>query len=463
MSEARVLSHTESLCPVCLRVIPASRIERGGDVFLEKTCPEHGSVSTVIWRGVSPSYDEWGEGQDAPPPGYVQTEAVSGCPFDCGLCPEHTATTCTVLMEVTDRCNMRCPICFASAQENVAPDPDLDTIATMFEAILEAGGPYPLQLSGGEPTVRDDLPEIVALAKEFGFKHVQVNTNGLRIAREPGYLEALKAAGTDLIYLQLDGVSDSVYTMIRGIPLIETKRRVLERCAEVKVGVQLVPVVIRGVNDHELGGIIELAKEFMPVVKGVHFQPVSYFGRYSPAPSNETRMTTPDVLHALEAQTAGEVAGGHFLPRRKRDSHCGFSAYYILGEDGRLSAATHFASAADGAADSVLAAGESPSEHVRRFITEKSRYIDPDECECMRSARMTNALSRARTYGLSVSGMPFMDGWTVDLARLRNCCVHVVRQDGRLVPFCANYLTSESGVRLPGIETARGSVTSHVR
>lgn len=461
MSDARLIGETKSVCPVCLRVIPAARVERGGDVFLEKTCPEHGSVSTIIWRGTSPSYEEWGEGQDGPAPSLTQTDARSGCPLDCGLCPEHTAPTCTALMEVTSRCNMRCPVCFASAAEAVAPDLSLDGIAAMLETILASGGPYPLQISGGEPTVRDDLPAVIALAKRgFGFPHVQVNTNGLRIADEPGYLEALKDAGCDLIYLQLDGVSDDIYTQIRGSALAQTKRRVLERCAEVKIGVQLVPVLIRGVNDHEIGGIIELAKEFMPAVKGVHFQPVSYFGRYSPAPSNDTRMTTPDVLHALEAQTGGEVAAGHFLPRRKRDSHCGFSAYYILGEDGRLAATTRFVGAAgaeDAAGAGAAASLGSPSEHVRRFITEKSRYIDEAECECVRSAKMTAALSRAKTHGLSISGMPFMDAWTLDLGRLKNCCVHVVRADGRMVPFCANYVTSMAGDRLPGIAGAPGA------
>jgi len=457
----RVLSQTKSVCPVCLAVIPAARVERGGDVFLEKTCPEHGSVSAVIWRGTSPSYEDWGEGGQAAPPERTQTGVACGCPLDCGLCPEHAAPACTALVEVTSRCNMRCPVCFAGAQESAAPDPSIDEIAAMLETILESAGPCPLQISGGEPTVRDDLPAIIALAKrEFGFPHVQVNTNGLRIADEPGCLESLKDAGCDLIYLQCDGVSDDVYSEIRGIPLAGVKRRALERCAEVRIGVQLVPVVIRGVNDHELGAIIGLAKEFMPAVKGVHFQPVSYFGRYSPAPSNATRVTAPDVLHALEAQTGGEVAAGHFLPRRKRDSHCGFSAYYILGEDGRLAATTRFAGAAgaeDAAGAGTAASPGSPSEHVRRFITEKSRYIDPAECECVRSARMTSALARAKTHGLSISGMPFMDAWTLDLERLRNCCVHVVRSDGRMVPFCANYVTSMAGERLPGIENASES------
>ena len=281
------------------------------------------------------------------------------------------------------------------------------------------------------------------MAKDFGFKHVQVNTNGLRIASEPGYLEQLVEAGLDLVYLQLDGITDETYRAIRGRDLADVKRRVLERCREAKVAAQLVPVIIRGVNDGELGAIVELAKEFMPVVKGVHFQPASYFGRYEIAPANDSRETIPDILHALEEQTGGEVAMRHFTPRRKHDTHCGFSAYYVLDAKGRLRSATSFDPKEQPHPSSV-----DPADHVRDFIVTHSRYIEDSSSDGSSAMKMSTTLARAKVYGLSISGMPSMDAWTVDLERLQNCCVHVVRTDGSIVPFCANYITAQDGRHL---------------
>jgi len=371
MSE--VIAETKSLCPTCLKVIPAARVSEEDDVFLEKTCPDHGYFKAILWRG-RPTYQDWGRGEDAPGAPVRQTQTVNSCPNDCGLCPEHAAQTCTVLMEVTGRCNLNCPVCFASSS-NGGPDchPDMSRIRAMLDTVIDAGGPYPLQLSGGEPTMREDLPEIIAHAKKMGFYHVQVNTHGLRLARDRDFLTRIKDAGVDLIYMQFDKV--------RGSDLFDLKTRAIEKCAEAKIGVQLVPTLIPGVNDHQIGEMIRFAKKWIPVVKGVHFQPVSYFGRYPDSPSNEDRITTPDVLRALEFQTGGEVRADHFLPRRRQDSHCGFSGFFVLQEDNRLKTTTQFKPEKKNSAGCHEVSGfraptETPSEHVRKFIDKKSRFIE---------------------------------------------------------------------------------------
>jgi len=458
--QQRVLAQTHSLCPICLNKIPAARVKKRDSVFLEKQCPEHGDFSVVIWRG-EPGYDDWGSGEMVGSPETRLTEQKHGCPYDCGLCPEHEARTCTVLLEVTERCNLCCPVCFASAGGRRSPDPGLSTIRYRLETILEACGPTPLQLSGGEPTIRDDLPEIVKQAKEIGFPHVQINTNGFRIANHPDYLQQLVEGGADLIYLQFDGVSDDVYRELRGRALAKMKQRVIENCSQAKIGVQLVPTLIPGINDQEIGAIVQFAKAHIPVVKGVHFQPISYFGRFRQAPDDRSRITIPEVLRAMETQTGGEICADAFLPRRRHDSHCGFSGFFILDQDNRLKATTHFnPSESDGANCRDVAGSHnernSPSEHVRKFIIEKSRYLEaePELCDCQREARLETLVSRAKTHYLSISGMPFQDVWNIDLERLRSCCVHVAAPDGKLVPFCAYYLTSADGQRL--IELVKG-------
>jgi len=443
-----IVAETRSLCPVCLKVIPAVRVQEGRDVFIEKACPEHGNFKTITWRG-EPSYQGWGMGENAVGPEVRQTQMVDGCPYDCGLCTEHKAQTCTVLMEVTSRCNLGCPVCFASSNLSSTFEPGIDEIRGMLETIIEAGGPYPLQLSGGEPTMRTDLPDIISLAKKMGFYHIQVNTHGMRLAKDKDYLQKLKQSRVDLIYLQFDGVSDDVYQRIRGADLFDLKRQAIENCAEAKIGVQLVPTLIPGINDHQMGDIVQFAKTYIPVVKGIHFQPVSYFGRYPVVPSDEDRITTPDVLRALEAQTGGEIEAKNFIPRRREDAHCGFSGFFVLGEDGRLVPTTVFNPDAN---RGRKPANVSPSEHVRKFIAEKSRYVESDSGNAgdEKKSPWQRFLKRAKTHYLSISGMPFQDAWTVDLERLQGCCIHVITPQKKLIPFCAYYLTSAAGEHLPG-------------
>jgi uncharacterized radical SAM superfamily Fe-S cluster-containing enzyme len=449
-----VLAETESLCPVCLNRIPAKRVIEGKDVYLKKDCPEHGNFKALIWRNAE-LYRNWSHySQQAVGPEKRLTDIARGCPYDCGLCPSHEADTCTTVMEVTHRCNLDCPICFASGNEYLHFEPDINTIQGMYQTIIEAGGPYPVQMSGGEPTIRDDLPAIIALGKRLGFYHIQINTNGIRIAQDKGYLIRLKESGADLIYLQFDGVSDDVYCAIRGRNLFDLKVRAISNCAEVKIGVVLVPTVMPNVNLHQLGEIIQFAKKRIPTVKGVHFQPVSYFGRYPGSPKDEDRTTLPDVLDGLVVQTNGELKKSDFVPRRCEDSHCSFSSFFVLMEDGKLQART------DIAQEAVSGFGyrkDPPAVTARGFINRRWRLGDEEaeqtEKRCSQCCGQSQDAwlrfrKREGTYYLTITGMPFQDVWTLDLHRLKRCCVHVVTNNRRLIPLCAFYVTSITGERL---------------
>jgi uncharacterized radical SAM superfamily Fe-S cluster-containing enzyme len=210
-------------------------------------------------------------------------------------------------LEVTGRCNLKCPVCFAEAGEEVSADPGYDTVRGWYQRLLDAGGPYNIQLSGGEPTMRDDLPELVALGRSMGFDFIQVNTNGLRLAREPAFLEKLARAGLSTVYLQFDGTEQEIYRKLRGGDILEDKLEAVRLCGESGVGVILVPTVAPGVNDHNLGEIIKLGLENMPVVRGVHFQPLTFFGRYPGPPSGQMRITLPEVIMCIERQTQGRI------------------------------------------------------------------------------------------------------------------------------------------------------------
>jgi 7,8-dihydro-6-hydroxymethylpterin dimethyltransferase len=446
-----IIGQTESLCPVCLAKIPAQRVIEGDNVYLEKSCPDHGHYQTLIWRGAR-SYQRWsGYGEPAAPPSQFQSEERTGCPFDCGLCPEHTSESCTVVVEVTHRCNLNCAVCFASANQDDFPDPDMAGIERMFDAIIASRAHPSVQISGGEPTERDDLAAIVALGKQKGFRHIQVNTNGLRIAQDRAYLKKLVEAGTDLIYLQFDGVCDCAYSRIRSAQrLFELKHQAVQNCAEAGIGVMLVPTILRGVNLSMVGDIVRFAKKWVPIVKGVHFQPASYFGRFPQPPADDERTTLADVIDELVAQMDGEMKVDHFLPRSLADSHCSFSSVFALKEDGRLEGRTKVNW---NTGDPSAVAALTPPEMTRQFIDKRWRYVDLQAgngtCACKQG--MDTWLGKRlweSQHSLTISGMPFQDAWNIDLQRLKGCCVHVVTLDGRFIPLCAFYLTSASGQRL---------------
>lgn len=441
----------ESVCPECLRRIPAQKVIDGDQVYLVKECPDHGIFRVLIWQG-EPGYDSWADPKIPSTPQVCATKVVEGCPFDCGLCPDHRQQACCVVLEVTGRCNLYCPICFASVEDQgPAADPELAVIESWYRKLLASGGPYNIQLSGGEPTVRDDLPDIVKLGHQLGFEYIQLNTNGLRLAREPRFVERLKDAGLNCVFLQFDGMSDLIYQALRGAPLMEAKIAAIERCAENGIGVVLVPTLVRDVNLNHIGAILRFAMESMPKVRGVHFQPISYFGRY-PSDPPTARITIPEILREIEDQTAGKIEAENFLPGGAENAYCSFHGNFMLMPEGTLKPLTSSRSSKCCTTPKIAAEG---SQKTRQFVAKQ--WSAPKCCNCgddgsnpdidsgINTASLDAFLERVNTYTLTVSGMAFQDAWTLELDRLRDCKIHVFNPDGRLIPFCAYNLTARNG------------------
>lgn len=461
MTDNGMSSLPRSVCPVCLAPIPAAHETHGSDTYLVKTCPEHGEFRTIVWRG-SPSFNDWARIKIPSGPKTPFTAVDRGCPYDCGLCEAHRQHTCTAVLEVTWRCDLGCPVCFASsgAAASNAPaanDPLPQEISRLLERVELASGHCNLQLSGGEPTMRADLPELIRLARRKGFPFVQLNTNGLRIAREAGYARTLAEAGLNSAFLQFDGTADDIYAALRGKPLLDLKLAAINALSEAGIGIVLVPTIVPGVNDHDLGNIIRLAAGRSPAVRGVHFQPVSYFGRYPQPPTDEQRITLPELMRGLESQTGSMLCAADFLPPGCEHSHCSFHANYLVNEHGelqRLSAKGACCSPQSTNQPGPRAAPRPASEGAdkakafvkRQWSAPKSRtnLDDPpkgtDELDAF--------IARAATHTLAVSAMAFQDCWTLDLERLKGCCIHEVSPDGRLIPFCAYNLTATDGTSL---------------
>ncbi|KMY67674.1 radical SAM protein [Desulfocarbo indianensis] len=444
-----------SLCPQCLSLIPSWRERAGTEVYQVKECPRHGRFRALIWRG-PPDFDSWRRPKLPARLDHYECSVERGCPFDCGLCPEHRQRTCTAIIEVAQGCDLHCPVCYADAPAQGGPEPDLALVETWYRAVLRSAAGCNIQLSGGEPTIRDDLPKIVAMGRGLGFSFIQINTNGLRLARDRSYVAALVKAGLSSVFLQFDAASDRAYQRLRGRALLAEKLRALDACQEHGLGVVLVPTIVSGVNLDQVGPILELARERSPTVRGVHFQPMSRFGRYPVNLTENGRLTLPELIMAIEEQSKGLFPAASFRPPGCENALCSFQGNFLLHPGGRVHplsqdhnpdccprpepaeqgalraiarAARHWAAPPPGGPPARAAGGRAANSPAQPIMLDE--FI---------------TLARQRT--LSVSAMAFQDVWNLDLDRVRDCCIHVVSPDGRLVPFCLYNLTSAGGQKL---------------
>ncbi len=431
------IGETNALCPVCMKTIKAEKIAEDDVVYIIKTCPEHGSWKVKIWNGVE-HYKYLYEFAAVP---------IKDCPHDCGLCNQHMQHSCLNVVEVTNHCNLNCPICFATANGcGYDYHPDMETIRGMFKTVVDyVKSPRCIQLSGGEPTVRDDLPEIVRMAKEMGIEHVEVNTNAVRIAKDIEYLRALKEAGVDDFYMQFDGTKDDIYLQTRGKPLFELKEQAIANCAEVGIGITLVVTVSPNINLDHVGEIIKYAATKVPTVKGVHFQPISYFGRYPVDPENNDRVTIPELAQAIEKQTKGMLKADNFIPTSCSNVHCDMKSLSVVLPDHSLFPLTTMALGPPKKTDDVADKTRGEVSQFWRFIENSMDGEDENRSD---DGSWRTFVSRAKTHYLTVSAMAFQDVWTGETDRWERCCIHVVTLDGRLIPFCLFNVTNNEGETL---------------
>ncbi|HXW98546.1 MAG TPA: radical SAM protein, partial [Methanomicrobiales archaeon] len=347
-----LLKTTRTLCPVCGKTIGAEIVEENGQVFFERDCPDDGHFRDLYWSDAElykrfDQFEAVGSGLENP-----RTEApADGCPRYCGVCTNHRSGTLLANIDLTNRCNLNCDFCFVNARAcGYVYEPSFEEVAGML-ALLRAEKPVPtpaVQFSGGEPTLREDLIEIIKKAKELGFKQVQIATNGVKIGRDPGYAKSLKEAGLSTVYLHFDGTTEDTD------PQIERHRKAVEVLDSVHLGVVLVPTIIKGRNDHQAGDIIRFAADHISVVRGVNFQPVAFTGAASDDDVRNARITIPELLERIESQTTGVIRKDDFYPvpcvvpisdlveaytgkpqiRFTAHQHCGAATYVFVNEKG---------------------------------------------------------------------------------------------------------------------------------
>ena len=441
----KLISETKSLCPVCLKLIDAEIKEENNEVYMIKTCESHGEFKTVVWRGKE-NIQDWITKKNRAFIKNPSTEINKGCPYDCGLCPDHRQTTCTALIEVTNDCNLYCNFCFATARDKTLMEPSLEKIGFYFDRIKDQSGICNIQISGGEPTIRDDLKYIIEIGRNKGFEFIQINTNGIRIGKDEDYLINLKQAGLSSVYLQFDGTADNIYENIRGRKLLQDKINAINNCAKHGIGVVLVPVIIPNINVNNIGEMIKFALKNTPTVRGIHFQPVSYFGRTAFTPNNKDRITLPELMEEVELQTNGMVKSDNLKPASCENSLCSFNGKFMY--DGKnLKPSSKRNNCSDACSCHTIDAAEGAVK-AKKYVAGNWKLHNLSERKYNIGDSWDKLLQEIKSKTFSISAMAFQDAYNVDIERIKDCCIHIVSKDGNLIPFCMYNITNTSGKSL---------------
>ena len=430
---------TTSLCETCLELVPAKIIGEDGKVYFQKRCPDHGVMKTLVeedagyWLGTK----LWLKPGDRPLHHASRTER--GCPWDCGLCPDHEQHSCLAIVEINDACNLTCPVCFADSAVGRGGHKPLAEVEAMLDAVVRAEGePDLVQLSGGEPTIHPEFWEIVAAARARPIRHIMVNTNGVRIAKEQAFVDRLAEIGPGFeVYLQFDSLSDDALMDLRGARLARIRRQALERLEAAGISTTLVCAVRAGVNDRECAEIVDHALQWS-CVRGVVFQPVQDAGRnegFDPAVHRTT-------LSGLRRQIA---AGGAFAESDLVPLPCNpdqICIGYGIRSGRSVLPVTRMMSREDivSAAPNTISFEKHPDIKARIFDLLSLSTVEQNGegrlaslfC-CLPEIETPASLSYKDTFKVVI--IQFLDRFNFDLGTVKRSCIHFATPDGRMIPF----------------------------
>jgi uncharacterized radical SAM superfamily Fe-S cluster-containing enzyme len=489
----KLVRYTNSVCPYCGALLPAVVVERDGKWFIRKVCPEHGEIEDVYQGDAEFSRRLERFFVEGRGPRYVYTELRAPCPYSCGLCPIHMNHTAIANLVATNRCDLSCWYCFFYAEKSgFVYEPSLEQIKFMVEQLLKQKVTPVIQITGGEPTVREDLPEIVSLLKSMGVRHIQLNTHAIAFAKiyvEKGpeaaaaYARDLRTRGVNTVYMSFDGVTPKANPKNHWeVPYIFEAFR-----AGGMSSVVLVPTVIKGSNTEELGDIVRFAALNQDIVRAVNFQPVSLTGMIRRAEREKLRVTISDAVKLIEEQTGGqirrddwfpvpasvpisefaEVLAGEFKFEMANHPQCGVATYVYTRVVDRERAEVEFVPITRfidvygfleylAEKSEELRAGKlKPVVGLKLVTSLVSKFIRwgdvPREIRGALPKMLANifikrsyeALGEWHYRMLFLGMMHFMDLYNYDVQRVMRCNVHYLMPDGRIIPFCTFNVMSD--------------------
>ncbi|MEM3838992.1 MAG: radical SAM protein [Candidatus Micrarchaeaceae archaeon] len=472
MEKMPVLERTKTVCPECKLIIDGTIYKDGDNVMIRKYCPEHNWTVEKYWEDYEmyvkmKNYNYYGRGFDNP--NFINKG--ENCPFDCGICERHKSHTGLANVVITNRCHLSCWYCFFYAKEGEAIyEPTVDELNKIFY-VLRHQKPIPanaLQITGGEPTMRPDLVQIVKNAKEAGFDQIQLNTTGINLGLHPEEAIKLRHAGVSTLYLSFDGVSKRANPKNHWeIPLT------FDAARKAGIGIVLVPTVIRTINDHELGNIINFALNNSDVVRAVNFQPVSLVGRMPSKMREKQRISIPGAIKLIEEQTGGvitkedwfsvpyvgginkflEALSGGYKYDLSIHFACGAGSYIFQDPDGKIIPVTRFVDVAGMLEHLQNAVNEMEGKNSiqRKLIALKAvtgirKFIDKEkQPKSVNFTKLLMGIILRRDFGsmgalqmksMFLGMMHFQDEYTYDIKRVEKCDIHYAMPDGRVLPFC---------------------------
>lgn len=470
----------ETLCPECRAIILGRYFVKDDIVWIEKTCPDHGyfrdKINSDYRLYLLGTRRNWQDERGVLRP---QVTGAQACPSDCGLCNQHHSTSCLAQIDLTNRCNLTCPVCFANANTaGYVAEPSFDLVVEMLQTLRDQH-PYPataIQFTGGEPTIHPDFLRIIEKTGTMGFSHIQIATNGIKLA-DPAFCRQAASAGLHTLYLQFDGLSDEVYRQTRGVPLLDKKYACIENCRRNDIKICLVPTIINNCNRDQVGEIFRFAVQNADVISGISYQPVAITGRIDRQQLERMRYTLGDLAHDL-ADASGadpyeemfplsiippvarmlQILDGKPKIRPSCHTDCAFGSYFFITPEKEAIPIPRlfdlfklFGGFNELALKLTEQRGDRPATTSEKLAVAwtflKSyrwknfdRRINPFTfCRAMRG--MTDkAVGRGesgrKTFRtLMAAGMHFMDRYNYDTERIKRCVILYSTPDG-VYPFC---------------------------
>ena len=452
---------TTSLCETCLKLVAAKIVIEGDEVYFLKRCREHGAQKTLIATDAAyyKSCKDFIKPGDLPLKHQSRTEY--GCPYDCGLCPDHEQHSCLALIEVNDACNLTCPVCFAESGQARHEQKTVAEIDAMLETLVASEGfPDLVQISGGEPTIHPDIVAILKLAKSKPIRHIMLNTNGIRIARDKAFVDELAALKPGFeVYLQFDSMKRDALENIRGADLRKVREQALANLEAAGISTTLVCVIKKGVNDSEIGDIVRHALTFK-CVRGVTLQPVQDAGRNLNFDKNRDRMLLTDIRRAIYTQ-AGEIFGAEDIIPLPCNPDA-ISIAYGLRDDAKVTPITQLIPKAEllAIAPNTISFEKYPQLRDRLFDLlslassgERTRTVLGDLLCCLPQVEVPDDLGYDKVFRIAI--VSFLDRYNFCIAAVKRSCIHFVTSKKQIIPFDTYNLFYRNGLDVKLREAAR--------
>jgi hypothetical protein len=433
------LGQTTSLCETCLQLVPAKVTGENEAVYYLKRCREHGVQKTLIADDIAywKSQRDWLKPGDRPLS--VATRTDHGCPYDCGLCPDHEQHSCLAILEINEACNLSCPVCFADSSVKREAHRPLAEVERMLDVIVAAEGePDLVQLSGGEPTIHPQFWEILDAARTRPIRHLMINTNGLRIAREPGFAEGLAGYMPGFeVYLQFDSLKRDALMELRGADLTRVRIEALEALERNDISTTLVVTLKKGVNDDEIADIVRFALDWR-CVRGVTFQPIQDAGRNDGYDAGRHRIVLTEVRRRIAE--AGVFALEDLIPLPCNPDQICIGYGLRNGREVQPVTAMLPRELFVAAAPNTVTFESYPELRKQVFELLSLSTAQGDTSEklasllcCLPEAAVPQEMAYENTFRVVIS--QFLDRFNFDLGTVKRSCVHFVQPDGTIIPF----------------------------